>query len=135
MMALRRIATAATLITGVALGPAPAAAQAVELVVIDPNAVAKGYSARQLMGENVMNERREPIGTIDDLIVAREADDSDVYVVLEVGAFLGLGGHLVAVPFTSVEVDERNDRIVLAGATRDALRKLPVYQARAEVGN
>jgi sporulation protein YlmC with PRC-barrel domain len=128
MMALRRIATAATLITGVALGPAPAAAQEVELVVVDPKAVAKGYSARQLMGENVMNERRETIGTIDDVIVARASDDHDVYVVLEVGSFLGLGGHLVAVPFTSIEVDGRNDRIVLAGATREALQKLPAYQ-------
>lgn len=49
-------------------------------------------------------------------------------MVLEVGAFLGLGGHLVAVPFSSIEVDERNNRIVLAGATREALKKLPVYQ-------
>ena len=128
MIGLRRTAIAAMLSMALGLGAGTAAAQEVELVVVDPKAVAKGYSARQLMGENVMNERREPIGTIDDLIVARDADDSDVYVVLEVGAFLGLGGHLVAVPFTSIEVDERNDRILLAGATRDALRKLPVYQ-------
>ena len=126
----RRTTTAATLAVAVliALSPASSASQEVELVVVDPKAVAKGYSASQLMGETVMNERREPIGTIDDLIVARAADDSDVYVVLEVGTFLGLGGHLVAVPFTSIEVDERNDRIVLAGATREALKKLPVYQ-------
>jgi hypothetical protein len=80
------------------------------------------------MGEMVMNEQREPIGTIDDLVITRADDDSDAYAVLEVGGFLGLGGHLVAVPFTSLEMDERNDRIVLAGATREALRKLPVYQ-------
>ena len=127
MIELRRTAIAAMLSMALGLGAGTAAAQEVELVVVDPKAATKGYSARQLMGENVMNERRETIGSIDDVIVAHSSDDSDVYVVLEVGSFLGLGGHLVAVPFTSIEVDERNDRIVLAGATREALQKLPVY--------
>jgi hypothetical protein len=112
----------------IALGAAPSASQEVELVVIDPTAVAKGFSASQLMGEPVINEHREPIGTIDDLVITRVDEDSDAFVVLEVGDFLGLGGHRVAVPFTSLELDGRNDRIVLAGATRDALKKLPVYQ-------
>jgi sporulation protein YlmC with PRC-barrel domain len=128
MRGLHSTASAATLIAALALGPVTAASQTVELVVVDPKAVAKGYSASQLMGEPVMNERREPIGTIDDLVITRTDDDADAFVVLEVGAFLGLGGYLVAVPFTSIEVDERNDRIVLAGATREALRKLPVFQ-------
>jgi hypothetical protein len=111
-----------------AVTPRPAISQEVELVVVDPKAVAKGYSAKKLTGETVMNEQREPIGTIDDVVVTRADEDTDAYVVLEVGAFLGLGGHLVAVPFTSLEVDGRSDRIVLAGATREALSKLPVYQ-------
>jgi sporulation protein YlmC with PRC-barrel domain len=128
MMGLLRTATAATLIVALELGAATVASQEVELVVVDPKAVAKGYSASELMGETVINEHREPIGTIDDLVVTRSDEDSDAFVVLEVGDFLGLGGHLVAVPFTSLEVDERNDRIVLAGATREALKKLPVYQ-------
>jgi sporulation protein YlmC with PRC-barrel domain len=112
----------------VALGPITTAAQEVELVVVDPNAVAKGYSANELIDETVMNERREQIGTIDDLVITRADDDSEAYAVLKVGDFVGFGGHLVAVPFTSLEVDEQNDRIVLAGATREALKKLPVYQ-------
>jgi hypothetical protein len=130
MRGLHSTATAAALSVAlvIALGPAGAASQTVELVVVDPKAVAKGYSASQLMGETVMNEGREPIGKIDDLVITRTDDATDAFVVLEVGAFLGLGGHLVAVPFTSIEVDERNRRIVLAGATREALRKLPVYQ-------
>jgi sporulation protein YlmC with PRC-barrel domain len=125
-----RATTRATLAAAVliALGPTTTAAQEVELVVVDPTAVAKGYSANELIGETVMNERREPIGTIDDLVITRADDDSEAYAVLEVGDFVGFGGHLVAVPFTSLEVDEQNDRIVLAGATREALKKLPVYQ-------
>lgn len=113
---------AAVLIT---LGPATAASPEVELVAVSSHAVAKGYSAHELMGGTVMNEHREPIGTIDDLIITRADDDSNAYAVLEVGDFLGLRGHLVAVPFTSLEVDAH--RIVLPGATRDALKKLPVY--------
>lgn len=65
MREARRTTTAATLAIAVliALGPATAAVQVVELVAVDPKAVAKGYSARQLMGATVMNERKEPIGT------------------------------------------------------------------------
>jgi hypothetical protein len=130
MRKFRSTATAARLAAAVliALAPATAVPQAIELVVVDPKAVAKGYSAKKLTGETVMNEQREPIRTIDDVVVTRADEDTDAYVVLEVGAFLGLGGHLVAVPFTSLEVDGRSDRIVLAGATREALSKLPVYQ-------
>jgi hypothetical protein len=130
MSKIRGTPTVATLAAAVliTLAPATAAPQTLELVVVDPKAVAKGYSARALIGDMVMNERRESIGTIDDLVITRTDDSSDAYVVLEVGHFLGLRGHLVAVPFTSLEIDERNDRIVLAGATREALGKLPVCQ-------
>ena len=129
MRMFRRSLTTAMLVSGalIALCPPLALAQEVELVVVDPKAVAKGYSAKELMGETVMNEQREPIGTIDDIVVTRADDDSDAYAVLEVGDFLGLGGHLVAVPFTSLEVDRHSGRIRLAGGTREALSKLPVY--------
>jgi sporulation protein YlmC with PRC-barrel domain len=110
----------------IAMSPWPAVAPEVEIVVVDVKAAAKGYRVSELIGENVVNEQREPIGTIDDFVVSRE--EAAVFAVLEVGEFLRLGGHLIAVPFRSLEMDGPGGRIVLRGATPHALRKLPVFE-------
>jgi hypothetical protein len=39
----------------------------------------------------------------------------------------GLSGHVIAVPFRSLKVDDRSGYIVLPGATREMLQKLPVF--------
>jgi len=49
--------------------------------------------------------------------------------VLQVGAFLGLGGRLVAVPYESLIIDERGEKIVLPGATREELNKLLEFKS------
>jgi len=121
-------ATVMLLVTAIliAASGAPATAQEVEIVAVDVKAVAKGYRTSALTGDQVVNDRREPIGTINDFIVGR--DDGAVFAVLEVGDFLGLRGHLVAVPFRSLELDGPGGRIVLPGATRAALGKLPLFE-------
>jgi hypothetical protein len=48
--------------------------------------------------------------------------------VLQVGGFLGLGGHLVAVPYQSLVLDDTGDKIVLPGATPDELKKLAEFK-------
>ncbi len=53
-----------------------------------------------------------------------------LYAVLQVGGFLGLGAHLVAVPHDSFNFDQ-NGKITLPGASREALRKLPEFVFRA----
>jgi hypothetical protein len=58
---------------------------------------ASGYRASRVIGSTVYNEIRDTIGTIDDLVVS--PGDSVTYAILSVGGFLGLGTHLVAVPF------------------------------------
>jgi hypothetical protein len=93
-----------------------------ELVVVDVAAVAKGYRASKLTGSDVVNDHDERIGTIDDLIIGR---DRVLFAVLQVGGFLGLGGHLVAVPYQALVLD---DKIVLPGASRDELKKLPEFK-------
>jgi PRC-barrel domain len=117
--------TAVVLATAVliAVGPRPARSQAVELVVVDVAAVAKGYRTSKLMGSNVVNDRDERIGTIDDIIIGR-----DRVLLLQVGGFLGLGGHLVAVPYQGLVLDDTGDKIVLPGATQDELKKLAEFK-------
>ena len=104
--------------------PLPSYSQT-ELVIVDVKAVARGYRASKLKGTNVMNDKNEKIGDIDDIVVAR---DRDVFAVLEVGGFLGIGGQLVAVPFQSLTIDDAGRKITLPGASREALKKLPEYK-------
>lgn len=115
---------AAVLATGV---PAPASAAKgpppVALVVVDVKAVALGFRAKQLIGRDVVNERGQKIGDIDDLIVGR---DRVLFSILGVGGLLGVGEHLIAVPYTSLEVSAQ--RIVLRGATKASVGRLPQFR-------
>jgi hypothetical protein len=61
----------------------------VELVVADVKTVAKGYRASALLKSDV----------VDDLIIGRE--NNELFAVIQVGGFLGLGGRLVAVPYSA----------------------------------
>jgi hypothetical protein len=111
--------------TAIGVMPKPSYAQAVELVVVDVKAVARGYRASKLKGANVTSEKNDKVGEIDDIIIGR---DRAVFAVLQVGGLLGVGGHLVAVPFQSLQIDETGRKIVLAGASRDSVRKLPEFK-------
>lgn len=90
---------------------------------VDIANVAVGFRASKLVGASVINDANEKIGKVDDLIVTRS--DRVVYAILSVGGFLGVGDKLVAVPFAELELTE--DKIVLAGATKDSLKTLPKF--------
>jgi hypothetical protein len=51
-----------------------------------------------------------------------------LFAIVQVGGFLGLGANLVAVPYNSLQIDETGRNIVLPGASKDALKKLPAYK-------
>jgi sporulation protein YlmC with PRC-barrel domain len=102
-----------------------AVAQEVGLVTLDVKDVAKGYRGEALRLKTVLNDKGESVGRIDDFIFAR--DDNQVFVVLSVGDFVGVGGSLVAVPFRSLKLDDPRGSIVLPGADRASLLKLPVF--------
>ena len=124
IMPLRAVAALAV-VTGLsfAAAAAPALAQRpVALVVVDVKAVALGYRASQLIGQPVYNDHNQNIGKVDDLIVGR---DKVLFAIVGVGGFLGMGQHLVATPYTTLRMSP--NRIVLPGATKDALLKLPEF--------
>jgi hypothetical protein len=58
-----------------------------------------------------------------------------MFAVLQVGGFLGLGKHLVAVPYESLQIDDDGKKIVLPDASKDELKTLAEfkYPTRAEV--
>ena len=102
---------------------APSAAQGpkpVALVVVDVRAVALGYRATHLIGRAVANDRGQDIGKIDDLVVGR---DKVLFAIIGVGGFLGVGEHLIAIPYNNLPVTPQ--RIVLAGANIVAVARLP----------
>ena len=103
----------------------PVLSQGVELVLVDIHAVADGYRASKLIGSSVVNDQNEKIGTIEDIIIGR---DRVLFAVLQVGGFLHLGGHRVAVPYQSLVLDESGSKIKLPGATQEALKKLPEFK-------
>ena len=101
-----------------------AAGQEVGLTPLETTEVAKGYRAEALKVKPVVNEKNETIGRINDFIFGK---DGNIYVVLAVGGFTGLSGQLIAIPFRNLKLDDPSGYIVLPGASRGALEKLPVF--------
>ncbi|PMS29955.1 photosystem reaction center subunit H [Paraburkholderia rhynchosiae] len=87
--------------------------------------LASGYRASKLAGADVFNKNKDTIGTLDDLIVS-PSGDRGTYAILSVGGFLGMGKHLVAVPFNDLQITNR--RVVLPEATKKSLEALPEFK-------
>ena len=89
------------------------------------------FRAAVLLSSEVQNDRDEQIGTLDDIFLSRERVR---LAVLQVGGFLGLGGHLVAIPFQDLFLQPLGMnfvKIVLPGATKEMLRELPEFRYEA----
>lgn len=125
--ALVAILAAAGAITNV-VTPTRLFSQTAAIVKVDVNIVAKGYRASKLIGTSVSNEKKEKIGSIDDIIIDT---NRDLFAVLQVGGFLGLGAHLVAVPYQSLKIDDEARTIELPGATKDALKGVAEFRYRS----
>ena len=99
-----------------------AAGQEVALTPLEATEVARGYRAEALKLKPVVNDKNETIGRINDFIFGK---DGNIYAVLAVGDVVG--GHLIAIPFRSLKLDDPSGYVVLPGASRAALEKLPVF--------
>jgi sporulation protein YlmC with PRC-barrel domain len=102
-----------------------AGSSTVGVTVEEMKVVALGWSAKKkILGKAVYNDKNEKIGVVDDLIVT--PDKSVSYAIVGAGGFLGMGKHDVAVPVGQFKEDK--GRIVLAGATKDALKAMPKFE-------
>jgi hypothetical protein len=86
--------------------------------------VASGYRASKLHDASVYNRNNDELGTVDDLIVA--PGDHSAYAILSVGGFLGMGKHLVAVPFADLTIENR--KVFLPDATKKSLEAMPEFK-------
>ena len=100
------------------------APQTVSLMKVDPASLATGYRTSKVVGSTVVNETNQTVGTIDDLIVT--PTEKVPFAVLSVGGFLGMGTKYVVVPFSSLQVKDK--QMVLPGATKDSLMALPEFK-------
>jgi PRC-barrel domain len=118
-------------IIGVALLSGGAGAQVtpqtVNLVKVDVQKLAAGYRASKVIGSSVVNEKNETIGEIDDLLVS--PDGKRPYAVLSIGGFLGMGTHLVVVPYDTLQFT--GNKIMLPGGTKEGLKTLPEFKYAA----
>src|SRR5258705_12449866 len=98
--------------------------RSVTLAVGQLDVIANGWRASKLIRANVYNDTDQKIGSIRDLIVAPDGTVS--VAIVDVGGFLGVGRHHVAIPvqfFTQV-----TPRIVLSGATKESLKAMPEFR-------
>ena len=86
--------------------------------------VTLGWSAkRQILGHPVYNNMDERVGSVDDIIVT--TDKSVSYAIINAGGFLAVARHNVAIPVSQFKLD--GDKLVLPGATSDALKAAPEF--------
>lgn len=97
--------------------------QTLSLMKVDPATLATGYRTSKVVGTVIVNDTDEKVATIDDLIVTK--DGKVPYAVLSIGGFLGVGSRNVVVLASDLQV--RDNRMVLPGATKESLRDLPEY--------
>ena len=115
---------AATALAAPAFVLAQGTPQTVQLTKVDVIKVATGYRASKVIGASVVNEANDTVGKVDDIIIGQ--DGKSPFVVLSVGGFLGMGNKLVVLPYEQLKTIE--NKIVMPGATKDALKDLPEFK-------
>jgi PRC-barrel domain len=85
--------------------------------------------ASKVIGSSVYNDHDEKVGSIDDLLIAK---DGRMSAVLSVGGFLGMGSKYVEVPYSDLTFGntqkDGDNRVVLKGATKESLKSQPDYE-------
>ena len=70
-----------------------------------PSTFQGSWRASKLVGLSVYNDNNESVGSINDMLT--DKNGKIVAVVIGVGGFLGVGEHLVAVPFDKVKFSDQ----------------------------
>jgi sporulation protein YlmC with PRC-barrel domain len=71
------------------------------MTTLSETSVQGDWRTSKVVGLNVYNDNNESVGTINDLLTDKSGNIKAV--VLGVGGFLGVGEHLVAVPFDKIK--------------------------------
>ncbi len=109
--------------------PAPAMKAARPMASADSTFVTADQQVRasKFVGSSVYNEQDQKIGSVDDVLIGN--NDGISGVVLSVGGFLGIDAKLVEVPYGQIQVS--NNKLVMTGATKGDLTRLPEYKYKS----
>ena len=91
-------------------------------------AEATSFSVDQLLSANVYDVNDDNVGNVQDVMAG--SNDQLEYVVIDVGGFLGIGAHTVAIGLDEVTIlHDGNDSLRLyVDVNEDVLRNMPEYQ-------
>lgn len=88
-------------------------------------AILSGWSVKKsILNKPVFNETGARVGVIHDIIVAPDASVS--FAIVAAGQFAGVSHHDVAIPIEQLDIID--GKIVLAGATKAAIKSLPEFE-------
>lgn len=95
-----------------------------------PAAGTVGIAASKLVGATVTNATGDSIGEIHEVLLSPEGE-ADALLV-DVGGFLGMGEHTVAMKWTDVSIrsDDNDTLAVATDMTKEQLQALPEYELR-----
>jgi sporulation protein YlmC with PRC-barrel domain len=101
-----------------------AGSQSLGISVEESTAILNGWSVRKsIMNKPVVNENGQRVGVIHDIIVA--PDKSVSFAIVAASQFAGVSHHDVAIPIEQLDIVD--GKIVLAGATKAAIKALPEF--------
>ncbi len=87
--------------------------------------MADGVRASKMIGAGVIGgSDNAQLGSIDDLMM--NASHTVVYAIVSVGAVMGIGGKLVAIPIGQLQ-PAADGKFTLPGATKESLSAMPTF--------
>jgi hypothetical protein len=94
------------------------------------NWVSIGSTLNAYTNQDIYNRAGERLGTIKDVLLG--SDGKMTAAIINVGSFLGLGDKQIAVPFSSIQVEQRDgNRRIVIDATKEALQAAPSFERQA----
>lgn len=124
--------TAALLSAGLALIPAAQAADSSQTgtpLTGRKGSFSNATNASDIIGKTAYSSAGESIGSINDLLVDNHGRVQAA--VVDVGGFLGMGSHTVAIDWNQLKINPSNDRVTV-GMSKDQLRSAPEYSKSAQ---
>ncbi len=90
-------------------------------------AVEQADRVSKILGKKVISQKGEDLGTIEDLVLSKEACLD--YIVLAPGGLLGTGDRLIPIPWKAVTTGAQADTIII-NMDKSQLEKAPSFESK-----